>query len=111
MTRNEENDLAKIIKLLSLKGCLPILNKLYLGKMRFNELRTLIPNESTLSRRLNELKKYGLIGRKVLGNEVHRPTEYSLSERGRKLLAVLTYLSEDIIRRRRHSNHLDIEPL
>jgi DNA-binding HxlR family transcriptional regulator len=61
------------------------------GVIRFNELRSRLGevSTSTLSARLADLERAGLIARTVYPDTPPR-VEYSLTERGRELCGVLT---------------------
>jgi len=68
-----------------------ILHKLSIGGVRrFNELRKEFPNitQRTLTRQLRELESDGLINRKIY-SEIPPKVEYSLSETGKSLHAIL----------------------
>ena len=63
------------------------------GQTRFNELLTIEGiNPKTLSLRLREMQKNGLIGRKV-HNETPIRIEYFLTERGKALRPVLEQMT------------------
>ncbi|MDQ0473423.1 winged helix-turn-helix transcriptional regulator [Labrys wisconsinensis] len=70
-----------------------VLYHLFEGTLRFNEIRRRLPNvtQRMLTNQLRELERDGLILRKVFA-EVPPKVEYSLSERGRSLEAVMTAL-------------------
>lgn len=62
-------------------------------KLRFNEiLKKLSASPKTITERLKELKKYGLIDRKVF-NEIPIRVEYSLTKHGRSLEDIFERIS------------------
>jgi DNA-binding HxlR family transcriptional regulator len=84
--------LSELIKLLAREGALEILFAIdENGHIRYKELAGIVESETTLTRRLDELTSSGILGRELL-DEKYRPTEYSLTEYGRKVLKVLQEL-------------------
>ncbi|MBI5159385.1 helix-turn-helix transcriptional regulator [Candidatus Micrarchaeota archaeon] len=76
------------IEVLAKKWTLMLLHQLSLNKrLRFNELQASMDSISprTLSERLDELEKEGLVIRKAYA-EIPPRVEYSLSEKGRDLI-------------------------
>ncbi len=75
-----------VFSLVSAKWVLPILNELGQGTKRFGELKKALPGISpnTLSMRLQELEKAGIISKKVFP-EVPPRVEYSYTRRGERL--------------------------
>lgn len=73
----------------------PIISILLNGMMKFNELKTAIPEISAkvLSERLRELEKNGIVIRSVFPDTPIR-IEYTLSERGKELQVIMTQLHE-----------------
>jgi len=65
------------------------------GDLRFNQLLKGIDGVSTrmLTRKLNELERDGLISRAMF-NEMPPRVEYSLTDKGRSMLPILSALSE-----------------
>lgn len=70
-----------------------ILHTLQTGTKRYGELRRAMPDitQRVLTRKLRELEEHGVIQRKVYA-QVPPRTEYSLTEKGKSLDAVLTEL-------------------
>lgn len=77
-------------KVLAGKWSLVILYHLCCGTHRFNELQKKMPDltQTTLTKHLRSLEKYGMIIRKVYP-EVPPKVEYSLSEVGKEFKTVL----------------------
>lgn len=90
----EKCPIAKIIDVLGRKWMLWILKQLGTGKKRFNELQKEVHGISprTLSKRLTELGKEGLVVKKEF-NEVPPRVEYSLTEPGKELIACFKSLN------------------
>lgn len=69
----------------------------HLGKktMRFNELKRTLPNitQKMLTQQLRSLEERGLVNRKVY-TEIPLKVEYSLTDRGRSLLPILSTLCD-----------------
>ena len=65
------------------------------GKMRFSELKKLIPDitEKMLSLQLKSLQKDGLVNRKVYGIKPPLRTEYSLSKFGETIIPVVEIIT------------------
>ena len=88
--------MSKILNVLSKKWTLMILRQLNNnGKKRFNELLTSTGNISprTLSKRMKELEKGGLVVKKQF-NEMPPRVEYNLSESGKELIGCFKYLDD-----------------
>lgn len=85
-----------------------IRNMLNLGQTRFNEFLETIEgiNTKTLSARLKELQKSGLVERRVYPNEIPVRIEYHLTEKGQALKPLLeammnfsmVHYSKDVVR-------------
>ena len=87
----------KVLNLIGKKWSIQLINVLSDGKkVRYNELRELLQkgwkqnkiSDATLSARLNELSKEGLLIRDIHA-EIPPKVEYSLSERGEELSKAL----------------------
>lgn len=80
----------KLNELFSRKWILYILRDLFIGKKYFNEFKKANPEMSnaSLSNNLKYLEKEGFIDKKIVDNETHK-TEYSLTEKGKKLNNIL----------------------
>ena len=86
----------KILDNLSKKWALVILRELHNnGTKRFNDLLKGMENISprTLSKRLKELERLGLVARKKF-NEIPPRVEYSLTGQGRELIKCFKYLDK-----------------
>lgn len=72
-----------------------ILHQLCDGLKRFGELQRLLPGISpkTLSQRLKELEKHGVVTKKVF-DEMPLRVEYSLTEKGASLKKVIVQMEE-----------------
>lgn len=88
-------DVAAALKVIGGKWKALLLWKICDGKVRFNELRRLIPDASQkmLSQHLKELERDRLIHREVFPETPPR-VEYSLTEYGRSLEPVFAALGE-----------------
>ena len=84
-----------VLKLLGSKWAIPILRELFRGDRRTHELLEALPGISskTLTTRLRELEKDGLIARRVYP-EVPPHVEYSLTKKGRSVKPVMKALKE-----------------
>jgi len=82
----DECRIKSILNLFGKKYAMPILRHLLIhGHMRFNEIQDALKGSpKTITSRLRELEKYGLINRKTF-KEVPIRVEYSLSERAEGL--------------------------
>lgn len=88
--------MSKILSVLSRKWTLMILRQLNNnGKTRFNELLGVTGNISprTLSKRMKELEKNGLVVKKHF-NEMPPRVEYHLSVSGKELIKCFKYLDD-----------------
>ena len=86
---HEISSLENVIKLLGKEGMIRIL--LYIdnkGSARYQELSGVIKSETTLTTRLKELTSKGILNKKLL-TEKYRPTEYSLSKKGKKIIKLI----------------------
>lgn len=86
MTTTNPCGVAKTLKVIGSKWSMLILHNLFSGKKRFGELQRLLEGISpkTLSQRLQELEKEGIIAKKVFA-EVPLHVEYSLTKKGESL--------------------------
>jgi DNA-binding HxlR family transcriptional regulator len=78
------------------KATILILRNMVNGKQkRFNQLLNSLENsnQNTLSARLREMEKYGLIKRKVYSNEKPVRVEYRVSEKGLGLQPMLDMMA------------------
>jgi DNA-binding HxlR family transcriptional regulator len=84
-----------ILELIGTKWSISILRELFRGNQRTHELLEALPGISTktLTVRLRELEKHGLISRKVYA-EIPPRVEYSLTEKGLELQPVLVALKQ-----------------
>lgn len=76
----------KTLKTIGSKWSMHILHQLFSGTKRFGELMRLLPGISpkTLSQRLQELEKEGIVIKKVFA-EVPPHAEYNLTKKGQSL--------------------------
>lgn len=84
---------SKTLKIIGSKWTMLLLHNIFDGKKRFGELQRSLPGISpkTLSQRLQELEKEGIITKKVFA-EVPLHVEYSLTEKGKSLRGVFRSL-------------------
>jgi DNA-binding HxlR family transcriptional regulator len=84
---------SKTLKIVGSKWTMLLLHNIFDGKKRFGELQRSLPGISpkTLSQRLKELEKDGIIIKKVFA-EVPLHVEYSLTEKGKSLRGVFRSL-------------------
>lgn len=84
-----------IVQIISSKWSVLILRELLRGSRRTHELLEALPGVSTktLTIRLRELEKYGIIERRVYA-EIPPHVEYSLTDKGRELQPVLMALKQ-----------------
>lgn len=84
-----------IVQIISSKWSVSILRELLIRNCRTHELLEALPGISTktLTIRLRELEKYGIIERKVYA-EIPPHVEYSLTDKGRQLQPVLIALKQ-----------------
>ncbi len=90
MQENHENcAVAKTIKIIGSKWTMLIIHNLCDGKKRFGELQRILSpiSPKTLSERLRELEKEGIVHKKVFA-EVPLHVEYSLTKKGMSLKKV-----------------------
>ena len=83
----------KTLKIIGSKWTMLLLHNIFDGKKRFGELQRALPGISpkTLSQRLQELEKEGIVDKKVFA-EVPLHVEYSLTEKGKSLRGVFRSL-------------------
>lgn len=86
---------SKTSKIIGSKWTIMILHQLCDGLKRFGELQRLLPGISpkTLSQRLKELEKHGVVSKKVF-DEMPLRVEYSLTEKGASLKKVISQMEE-----------------
>src|SRR5579859_8068323 len=77
---------AKTLKVIGSKWTMLILHNLFEGRNRFGQLEKALPGISpkTLSQRLQELEKEGIVKKKVFA-EIPLHVEYSLTPKGKSL--------------------------
>jgi len=88
---NEKCSVRKALEIIGGKWSILIFNELLKHEvLRFGELRKVLGNVNTrtLTSTLKELQEAGLINRKLY-NEIPLKVEYSLTEKGKELKAVL----------------------
>ncbi len=87
---NDTGCVLKTVKIIGSKWTIPILSELCAGTRRFGQLERALKGISpkTLSLRLKELEKHGIINKRVF-NEVPLHVEYSLTEKGRSLRSIV----------------------
>lgn len=85
----------KLLSIISSKWTLLILRELLDGTKRFGQLKKSLPGISpkTLSQRLQELEKEGLVDRKIYP-EVPPRVEYSLTQKAESLKSIFFALAE-----------------
>lgn len=86
---------AKTLKIIGSKWTMMILHNLFDGKKRFGELQRALETISpkTLSQRLQELEKDGIITRHVF-TEIPLHVEYNLTEKGKSLKKLFKDMAE-----------------
>jgi len=86
---------AKTLKVIGSKWSMLILHNLFDGEKRFGQLQRLLENISpkTLSIRLTELEKEGIIKKKIFA-EVPLHVEYSLTAKGKTLGEIFKKMDE-----------------
>lgn len=84
---------SKTLKIVGSKWTMLLLHNIFDGKKRFGELQRSLPGISpkTLSLRLRELERDGIIDKKVYA-EIPLRVEYSLTEKGKSLRGVFRSL-------------------
>ncbi|HSX09650.1 MAG TPA: helix-turn-helix domain-containing protein [Candidatus Saccharimonadales bacterium] len=84
---------SKTLKIVGRKWTMLLLHNIFEGKKRFGELQRALPGISpkTLTERLRELEKDGIIIKKVYA-EVPLHVEYNLTEKGKSLRGVFRSL-------------------
>lgn len=93
--RNGQSPLQFAISVVGNKWAILILNELFTGKRRTNEFLSALPGISTktLTARLRELERCGLVERRVFP-EVPPRVEYSLTTKGQKVQPVMQALHQ-----------------
>ncbi len=88
-------DVAKTLKVIGSKWTMLLLHNLFEGRKRFGELQRALPGISpkTLSQRLQELEKEGIITKTVFA-EVPLHVEYNLTEKGESLGGIFKSLAK-----------------
>lgn len=88
--QNQSCPIERTLHIIGGKWTILILRDLFTGTKRFGELRQSLDGISpkTLSARLRQLEAQGIIGR-VIYPEVPPRVEYSLTEKGKSLQAIL----------------------
>lgn len=86
---------AKTLKIMGSKWTAHLLHHLFEGKKRFGELERAMEGISpkTLSQRLQELEKEGIIAKKVFA-EIPLHVEYSLTKKGKSLGEIFAKMAE-----------------
>ena len=75
-------------------GCIIVKNLLKIDEMSFNELgRLLNTNPKTLSNKLKQLERNGLVTRRVMSDERPIRVFYSLTNRGREARRIEEFIS------------------
>lgn len=85
---------AKTLKIIGSKWTMLLLHNLFEGNKRFGQLERSMKGISpkTLSLRLRELEKAGIVKKKIFA-EVPLHVEYDLTERGRELEAIFKIMA------------------
>ena len=85
----------KTLRIIGSKWTMLLLHKLFEGKMRFGELERSLSGISpkTLSLRLQELEKEGIINKKVFA-QVPLRVEYTLTPKGKSLGEIFKKMAE-----------------
>lgn len=85
----------KTLKIFGSKWTMTLMHNMFDGKKRFGELQRSMPGISpkTLSERLQELEKAGILTKKVFA-EVPLRVEYSLTEKGESFRTVIQSLKD-----------------
>jgi DNA-binding HxlR family transcriptional regulator len=83
-----------IFGLLGLRGTRKILEELgERGSVRYSDLVKAVGFSTTTTRALKGMEQLGVVKKRVL-DEPYRPVEYSLTDRGKKVLAIVKELKE-----------------
>jgi DNA-binding HxlR family transcriptional regulator len=95
MTDLDKSCVTKTIKIIGSKWTVLILRELCEGTKRFGELQRGLPGISpkTLSVRLQELEKHGIVRKKVF-KEIPLHVEYTLTSRGESLREIIEKMRE-----------------
>src|SRR5260221_4313 len=94
-TNHMHCSVAKTLKIIGRRWTMLLLHNLFEGKNRFGELERALEGVSpkTLSLRLKELEKDGIIAKKIFA-EVPLHVEYSLTEKGKSLKEIFSALEQ-----------------
>lgn len=95
MANHDKSCVTKTIKIIGSKWTILILRELCEGTKRFGELQRSLEGISpkTLSLRLRELEKHGIVKKKVF-KEIPLHVEYSLTPRGESLRDIIEKMRE-----------------
>jgi DNA-binding HxlR family transcriptional regulator len=91
----QDCSVAKTVRIIGSKWTMHIIHHLFDGTRRFGELQRYLETISpkTLSQRLTELERDGIIKRKVFA-EVPLHVEYTLTEKGRSLKGIFDQMTQ-----------------
>ena len=94
-TNHVDCPVEKTLKIFGSKWTMALMHNMFDGKKRFGELQRSMPGISpkTLSERLQELEKAGILTKKVFA-EVPLHVEYELTEKGESFREVIHSLRE-----------------
>lgn len=92
---NNACGVSKTLRIIGSKWTLLIIKELIEGKKRFGEMETLLETISprTLSLRLQQLEKFGLVNKKIF-KEIPLHVEYSLTSKGKSLSEIIDKMRE-----------------
>lgn len=91
---NDQTCISNTLKIIGAKWTANILRELFDGKRRFGELqRTLNISPKTLSMRLRQLEKEGIVSKKMYP-VVPLKVEYSITRRGRSLGDIISKMRD-----------------
>ena len=99
MSKNREKTIKcpveKTLNIIGKKWAILIIRDLLSGKKRFGQLLTSLAGISprTLSARLYDLEKNGVLAKKVF-SEIPLRTEYSLTKKGKSLYSILDQMNK-----------------
>lgn len=91
----QDCSVAKTVRIIGSKWTMHIIHYLFDGTRRFGELQRYLGTISpkTLSQRLNELEKDGIINRKIFA-EVPLHVEYNLTGKGKSLKSIFDQMEQ-----------------